>query len=310
MSASQQQGPTLSLFGNQNTASKPDQRTGPTVVPGVKIDISNLAPTTKFESCSDELKKEIEAIDTFILNQVRMCNEVSDLLPTISAQGTLIPNDVEFVQGKLDTLQEALENDASGIDHARTLAKQDEAEAKLAFRTLDTLLLPPQYQPGPGERWWASNQQQQSISKYSLRSALGIRQGTLALPEETETDSGPGGPSNLVDYFSHRADEMEAIVGEYRKTVRAVEEHLHGVEYNLQRKINDAVSSRNREGSSALRPASQARELAATLGDVETAILGVANRVGGVKEDVQELALGPLGANGAGIRNGWQSRAF
>ena len=32
-----------------------------------------------------------------------MCNEVSDLIPTIANQGTTIPNDVEFVEGKLET---------------------------------------------------------------------------------------------------------------------------------------------------------------------------------------------------------------
>ncbi|KAK2861221.1 hypothetical protein FQN49_004421 [Arthroderma sp. PD_2] len=307
----QQQGPTLSLFRNTAGPLKQDQSAGNNVVSGVKIDVSNLVPTTKFESCSDELKKEIEAIDTFILNQVRMCNEVSDLLPTISAQGAMIPNDVDFVQGKLDTLQEALENDANGIEHARNLAKQDATEAKLAFRTLDTLLLPLQYQPSPGERWWPAGQQGQSISKHPLRSRHG---GTLALPEGLEVD--PNGtsqnePGNLVDYFSQRTDDMGSVLEEYRKNLKDIEDHLYNVEDSLQRKIHGLVSSRGRDGGSTTSAqSSRVRELAATLGDVETAILGVAARVGGAKEEVQELVLGPLGANGAGLGNGWQSRAY
>lgn len=285
------------------------------MVSGVKIDVSNLVPTTKFENCSDELKKEIEAIDTFILNQIRMCNEVSDLLPTISAQGSMIPNDVEFVQGKLDTLQEALENDANGIEHARNLAKQDATEARLAFRTLDTLLLPLQYQPSPGERWWPAGQQGQAMSKHPLRPTIGLRHGgTLALPEGIEADStnpSQNEPGSLVDYFSQRTDDMGSVLEEYRKNLKEIEDHLYNVEDSLQRKIHALVSSRGRDsGSTASTQSSCVRELAATLGDVETAILGVASRVGTAKEEVQELVLGPMGVNGTGIGNGWQSRAY
>ncbi|KMU81355.1 hypothetical protein CISG_09000 [Coccidioides immitis RMSCC 3703] len=218
----QQQGPTLSLFANQNSSAKQDQKSaGSTVVQGVKIDVSNLLPTTKFESCSDELKKEIEAIDTYILNQMHMCNEVSDLLPTISAQGSLIPNDVEFVQGKLDALQEALANDANGIDQARNL----------------------------------------------------------------------------------RGDEMNSVLEEYRRNLKEIEDHLHGVELSVQRQVNELTSFRGKNGAPH-KPASQVSQLASTLGDVETAILGVAGRLGGVKEEVQEIMLGPLGVHGGKAPNG------
>ncbi|KAK2746995.1 hypothetical protein FQN57_002567 [Myotisia sp. PD_48] len=308
----QQQGPTLSLFKTPAEPTKPGQTAG-TTVQGVKIDVSNLVPTTKFESCSDELKREIEAIDTFILNQIRMCNEVSDLLPTISNQGATIPNDVEFVQGKLDTLQEALENDAAGIEHVRNLTKQDATDAKLAFRTLDTLFLPLQYQPGPGERWWSPNQQTQSLSKHSLRSAMGLRNSTLALPEEIESDlsaTSEGKPTNLVDYFSERTDDMNSVLDKYRNNLKQIEDHLYNVEFSLQKKLHGLISSRGRDGGKVTQTQSQIRELASTLGDVESAIIGVASRVGSVKEEAQELALGSLGINGLGASNRWQPRPY
>ena len=34
--------------------------------PGVKIDLSNLRPTTRFSDLHDDLKKQIETIDSFI----------------------------------------------------------------------------------------------------------------------------------------------------------------------------------------------------------------------------------------------------
>lgn len=139
------------------------QSTAGTVVPGVKIDISNLLPTTKYESCADEIRTELERFDTFVLNQINMCNEVANLLPSIADQGASIPNDVEFVEGKLDTMQRALENDAGDIDHIRSLVARDAAEAQVAFRAIDTLKLPLQYQSTGGAGWWSVPDQKQSL---------------------------------------------------------------------------------------------------------------------------------------------------
>lgn len=301
----QQQKPTLSLFGNQNTATQqqPQQQTAATgtVVPGVKVDVSNLLPTTKFESCSDELKKQIEAIDTFILNQIHMCNEVSDLLPTIANQGVTIPNDVEFVQGKLDTMQHALENDASDIDHVRKLVSRDAAEAQVAFRAIDTLKLPLQYQSAGMSGWWSAPDQQLS-ERQSLRRN---RKSTLALPDDVEGDpstatSVNGVPVNLVEYFSQRSDEMGDVLSGYKRNLKEIEDHLHGVELTLNRQINEFVASRSRDGATggAGMPKSALNDLTAVLGDVEAGIFGVASRLGAVKEEVQELVLGPPSLGG------------
>ncbi|GAD94765.1 nucleoporin NUP49/NSP49 [Paecilomyces variotii No. 5] len=303
----QQQKPTLSLFGGQNPGmqQQPQQQTSAagTVVPGVKVDVSNLLPTTKFESCADELKKQIETIDTFILNQIHMCNEVSDLLPTIANQGSTIPNDVEFVQGKLDTMQHALENDASDIDHVRKLVSRDAAEAQVAFRAIDTLKLPMQYQPATSSGWWSLSDQQLS-ERQSLRSTLRNRKSTLALPDDVEADpstaeSVNGVPVNLVDYFSQRSDEMGSVLDTYKRNIKEIEDHLYGVELTLQRQINEFVSSRSREGAAGGAGCKTAlNELAAVLADVEAGIFGVASRLGSAKEEVQELVLGPPALGG------------
>lgn len=295
----QPQKPTLSLFGNQSTtqgAQQPLQQstaaTG-TVVPGVKVDVSNLLPTTKFESCADEIRNHIEIIDNHILNQMKVCHEVADMLPTIEKQGNTIPNDVEFVQGKLETMQHALENDASDIDQLRNLVTRDAAEAQVAFRAVDTLKLPLQYQSAGGG-WWSA-QDQKVPDRQSLRST---RKNTLALPDDVEGDPSTattvnGVPVNLVDYFSQRSDEMGTVLERYKGNLKEIEDHLHGVELTLNRQINDFVSSKSRDGAVSSTPKSSINELAAVLGDVEAGILGVAARLGSVSERVQEVALGP-----------------
>lgn len=296
----QPQKPTLSLFGNQGAAQSAQQplqqsTTTGNVVQGVKVDVSNLLPTTKFESCADEIRKTIEDIDTYILNQMKVCHEVADMLPTIEKQGSTIPNDVEFVQGKLETMQHALENDASDIDQLRTLVTRDASEAQVAFRSIDTLKLPMQYQSAGGGGWW-SVQDQNVSDRRSLRST---RKNTLALPDDVESDpstatSVNGVPVNLVDYFSQRSDEMGAVLERYKGNLKEIEDHLHGVEITLNRQINEFVSSKSRDGSAAGAPRSAVSDLAAVLGDVEAGIVGVANRLGSVSEQVQEATLGPL----------------
>ncbi|KAJ6024095.1 hypothetical protein N7540_004892 [Penicillium herquei] len=278
--------PTLSLFANSTTTQGTQQplqqnTTAGNMVPGVKVDVSNLLPTTKFESCADELRREIENIDTAILEQIRVCHEVADMLPTIEQQGTTIPNDVEFVQSKLDTIQHALENDASDIDQLRGLVGRDAAEAQVAFR---------------GGGWWSMHDQKVP-DRGSLRST---RKNTLALPDDVEVDPSTattvnGVPVNLVDYFSQRADEMGNVLGRYKGNLKEIEDHLHGLELNLNRQINEFVSSKSRDGSSIGTPKSAVNDLAAVLGDVEAGIMGVAARLGGVTEQVQEVTLGPLG---------------
>ncbi|KAJ5760359.1 hypothetical protein N7520_007515 [Penicillium odoratum] len=294
----QPQKPSLGLFANASTAQQPLQQSTATgnVVPGVKVDLTNLLPTTKYESCADELRREIENIDNAILEQIRMCNEVADILPTIEQQGSTIPNDVEFVQGKLDTIQHALENDASDIDQLRGLVTRDAAEAQVAFRAIDTLKLPMQYQSSGGGGWWSVHDQKVP-DRGSLRST---RKNTLALPDDVEVDPSTanavnGVPVNLVDYFSHRSDEMSAVLGRYKGNLKEIEDHLHGVEVNLNRQIHDFISSKSRDGSGAGTPKSAVNDLAAVLGDVEAGIMGVAARLGSVTEQVQEVSLGPLG---------------
>ncbi|KAL2830573.1 hypothetical protein BDW59DRAFT_141120 [Aspergillus cavernicola] len=292
--------PTLSLFGNQNTAAQqPAQQTttaaagAGTVIPGVKVDITNLLPTTKYESCADEIKAELERFDTFVLNQITMCNEVANMVPSVASQGSTIPNDVEYVQGKLETMQHALENDATDIDQLRSLVSRDAAEAQVAFRAIDTLKLPLQYQSTGGSGWWSTHDQKVSDPQ-SLRST---RKNTLALPDDVEGDPSTsstinGVPVNLVDYFSQRSDEMGAVLERYTRNLKEIEDHLHGVESTLERQIHDFATSRSRDSTGGGAPKSVLNDLAAVLSDVEAGILGVASRLGTVTEQAQEVVLG------------------
>lgn len=291
----QAQKPSLSVFGDKQPGIKPAQQqttAGQTVIPGVKVDTRDLLPTTKYESCVDEVKRDIEAVDTFILNQIKMCNELADILPTIDSQGASIPNDVEFVQGKLETMQHALENDAADIDQVRDLVARDAAEAQVAFRAIDTLKLPLQYQTAD-----------QTLADRPY--ARSTRKNTLALPDDVESDpttadSINGVPVNLVEYFSQRSDEMGSVLERYQRNLKEIEGHLSAVEHTLSQQIYEFIA-KNTDGAagSTGAPRSAFGELVGALRDVEIGILGVANRLAGVKDQSQEVMFGlpSLGAS-------------
>lgn len=222
-----------------------------------------------------------------ILKQISLCNEVSDLLPAIADQGATIPSDVDFVKQKLETLQHGLETDAIEIDQVRQFIEKDAAEARLAFRAIDALQLPSQWQVTGGyggSGWW--NSSQPAVRGPSRSSAI--------VAEATADNN--GGPANLVEYFSGKADEMSAVLGNFKNNMAEVEDHLGYVERLLMSQINDFMANRNR-GSAGAYSADGARqkslaELTAALGEVENSILAVAGRVGGVREEVQGAILG------------------
>lgn len=225
-------------------------------------------------------------IDSYILNQVRMCNEVSDLLPKIAEQGEYIPSDVDFVEERLQTLQEELENDATSIEHARGTAQRDSGDAQLVFRTVDSLLLPLQYQSAPGDRWGLKTPNNQSTTLAGLPDL-----GDIGSPNLHNH------PNNLVQYFSQRSDNMQNVVGSYRQHLTDIEDHIQNLELSLNRQFNDVVARRRKQGETiATGPESSTAEVIGALKETEAAILGVASRVGEVKEQVQEMVLGPIGS--------------
>jgi nucleoporin p58/p45 len=89
---------------------------------------------------------------------------------------------------------------------------------------------------------------------------------------------------------------MLSVLDGYKRNLKDIEDHLHSIEITVNRQISDFVASRSRDGAAGNTgmPKSQLNELTAALEDVEAGILNVASRLGGAKEQVQELVLGPV----------------
>ena len=240
-------------------------------VPGVRINLSELRPTTRFNDLHDDIQKIIENVDKFILNQISLSEQCDGTMPKVESALAFIPNDVEFCARRLDTMQQALENDAGAIETNRELVGKDAADARLSFKTIQNLRMPQQFQHA---NLWNQPQPPQNIGSV-------LQDGNV---EENAS-------ADLVSYFSKQADEMASTLGTFKSHIAEVETYLRGLEAKTVQQMQRLQFTKNRDGGQ--RSADdQVRELAAVLREFEGGILGVAGKVGGVREKVQEAMLG------------------
>ncbi len=278
---------------------------------GTRIDLEHLRPTTKFDQLTEDLQSEILNLDTAILNEINRCHEVSNLLPTIATTGSNIPNDVAYVTQKLEEVETGLENDAGEIqDLKENVVKKDANEAKVCFREVDRLKMPAQYQAsvtspaasvsgvygGHGlSGWWNHSQTLQRSTRGGTGTG-GSR--TLQLPGDEDEDAVAGAPTNIVDFFDRKTDEMRRALVENKSLLTEIEEFVMSVEGKVVAKQREVLGRDGRttglQGEDD--PVSLLRYV---FGEFERSLYEVADKVGGARDGVQDLVLGRAG-NGGG----------
>ena len=242
-------------------------------VPGVRVTTAELRPTTRFNDLHEQLQTLIENVDSFIQQQMKYQQECAGLNTSIDANCAQIPGDVEYCTKALKTMQYALENDAEAIADAKVLTKGDVANSRLNFNAIENMAVPQQFQ--------ATN----------LWALPGVSQNaTPSLLEDEDLTEGTSS-TNLVSFFSVQADEISASMDDYKKNMGEVESYLKGVEASTMHQIQQLMFTHGRNGEDRTAE-DQVRELAAVLKEFEAGILGVASKVGGVREMVQEAMLG------------------
>ncbi|OBT43543.1 hypothetical protein VE00_06797 [Pseudogymnoascus sp. WSF 3629] len=289
MPQQQQQQPQSSLF---SSSARPQQPTGafgssfaggltmgqsqgqPTqaTVPGVRIDLTNLRNTTRFNDLNEELQKKIEEFDAGVLSLMAKGDQCTAILPAHGEQLELVPDNVDFLQRKVIGVQANLDGDVQAVSQTSKQVYVDGENAKLSFTVVDNLKLPQQFHTGI----WNPSKPSPSASK----------------PGEAAGD--------LVTFFSQTSDEMGQTISTYKDNISEIELHLRGVERSLMQ----AGSNIGRNGQDK----NEVENLVGVLRDFEMGILEVAGKVGGVREGVQSLQLGhfidPVSVNGNGKRRG------
>ena len=240
---------------------QPPQQT----VPGTKIDLSNIRPTTRFADLHDDLKKQIEQVDTFIKQQESFASQCEALLPNHSQSVASVTPDVELISGKVETVELSLENDSRDIKSAKDLLANDTKDLTRCVRVVENLSLPSQFHYGPTSLGGSS----------AARSRL--------VDEDYDVD--------LVGYFGRQADAMRQTLDTFTSNLTEIESHLRVIESStLQQSQQVAAQRAGGSGGN-----DTVRELADTLRGFEGGILDAAGYVGACREGVNELILGRVG---------------
>lgn len=248
---------------------------GPQVVPGVRIDMSQIRSTTRFNDLQEDVQNTIARIDEHIQACIAQKEEVDAFIPAHEAQLNSIPDDVRFVSRKHAAVDSALGADLHAIKAMRDQVRSDADEAKLSFGAVENIKLPAQYHQTPS--FGASTRQNAGSSA---------------------SGEGAAAAEDLVSYFSRATDEMDEHVKRLQKTVREIDSHLGGVEQNISEQ-----ASRLQASSGALGGGSQDdryMELYHVLRDFEEGIVQVATVVGGAREGVTELQMNDFRGRGIG----------
>lgn len=269
----QPQQPGLGLGGSLGLGLTMGQSSTQQTVPGVRIDVSNLKGTTRFNDLQEDLQKKIEHVDMFIQQQMRNKEQVDSFMPGHKEMLESVPSDVNFVAKKYESAHSALASAAQSIEAARGLVSQDVDHARLSFRAIDNLKLPEQYHTAG---IWSPRQQPAGTAN-------------------TEADG-----QDLVGFFSKAGDDMEDQVKRYERNMTEIEMHMHGVSDGLVEQLQKMMANKNGATSG---PNEKAQELAIVLRELQQGILKVASDVAGAREGVTQLQLGNfIGSNGD--RNG------
>ncbi|KAF2152410.1 hypothetical protein K461DRAFT_294081 [Myriangium duriaei CBS 260.36] len=271
----QPQQPSLlgqSLFNNSTTANPlagsltMGQGNAPSSVqPGVKIDLSNIRPTTRFSDLHDDLKSQIEQIDNFIKQQESYASQCEALLPSHSSNMATIPPDVALIESKAETVELGLENDGRNISAAKETLKTDVKDLTRCARVIENQSLPSRFHYGPG----------------ALSSAGSTGSSAAGLDDDYDVD--------LLGYFSRQAEGMHSARSGFEQNLAEIEAHLAVVE----RRTAALIGEVGRDRASTPRSGDDTvRELADTLRGFEGGILDAARRVGGCREGLEDLVVG------------------
>ncbi|KAG0652448.1 Nuclear pore NUP49 [Hyphodiscus hymeniophilus] len=239
--------------------------------PGVRIDMANIKGSTRVQELHEDLQKQLAFMDGIILAQEERMTVCQAFMPPHGQKIDNVPSDVEYCTRKMRALADLMDGDVEAVSGLKLLVEEDAEHAKLSFRAIDNLKLPPQYH-NPG---WPTK--------------------ATSGDNRSQGNSSAADSQDIVGYFSATADDLNSKLAKYQKNISEIETHLRGVEVSTAQQIQTFVSRKQGGGAA---QSDEIRELAESFQDFERGILNVAGKVGSAREKVQSLQLGGfMGAN-------------
>lgn len=208
---------------NQNQAQQNQQS-----IPGVRIDLSNIRPTTRFNDLHEDLQKELELLDKVILAQQARSADINAVLPSHAEQLSFIPDNADFLSRKLLGIETALESDAEAVALVQGYVKTDAANAKLSFKVIDNQRQPQPYQQnGTGQDLvsffsQAADEMSATLSRYQSRISeieshlRGVEASTMQQAQALNGSSLGGGGAD------DQMRELAAVLREFEQGILGV----------------------------------------------------------------------------------------
>lgn len=256
-------------------------------VGAVKVNLAELRPTTRFQDCIDDVKKDFETMDDMIRKQETFCREIQAFITKHEGDVKTIAPDVALVKEKADAVEQVLAADAQAVERSRRVNETDRRDFARCQRVVENQHLPAGYRVPDAGLMYGSN------SVFS--------QPRLAL---SATGTGEGNDDDVYDtdlignYFLPLAASLQTTLTAYASNLAEIEAHMKVIEGSAVAQAQQLAAKRAGIGSSGGGSGSggedTVRELADTLRGFEQSIMGVAGSVGQCREGVNELVMGRL----------------
>ncbi|ETS06439.1 hypothetical protein M419DRAFT_67583 [Trichoderma reesei RUT C-30] len=133
--------PAGGLFGGTTTQTAP----ATTQTAAVQVNYDNLRPRSRFDDLAQPIQNEIALIDKGIQRVIKMRDEIGEFMPQHEKDIDQLGRDVQFVESKFKTVQDALNRDILTVKALQDMTKKDVADAQLSFKAADNLKLPTHY---------------------------------------------------------------------------------------------------------------------------------------------------------------------
>jgi nucleoporin p58/p45 len=263
------------LFGSSTTNNTNQGTSQQQTVPGIKIDLSNIKPTTRMFELHEDIQNMILHIDGLIQGGINASMQCSQVLPKLGEAVEQLPLDVSYLEDKIEIVEGALGRDAVDVGTCRSIVRADADDAMTVFKAVENLKLPSLFHYG------GATPNLQTGDARDVRS-----------PGEDSAAS-----TDLLSYFNTQSTAIDYRLNTFTQQLFEVEQHLRTVESTAVEGIEQLIRKRNvadasSDSSGVVDTGEGVRELVGAMRGFEDAVLRVAGRVGGAREGVVDLSLG------------------
>ncbi|KAM0465082.1 hypothetical protein ACHAPV_002077 [Trichoderma viride] len=250
------------LFGA--TSAQPVQPTNQ--VAAVQVNYDNLRPRSRFDDLAQPVQNQIALIDKGIQRVIKMRDEIGEFMPQHEKDIDQLGRDVQFVESKFKSVQDALNRDIQTVKALQDMTKKNVTDAQLSFKAADNLKLPTHYHQ------------------------TGLFAGPPPTSDSNSADASSAHASaqDLITYFNRICDDVEKYkkrLDEYRAQI---ERDMPGVENGLYEQIRSLRDHSNAPVQD------QLSQVLSALREMGSAIVAQAGQIADTRERVSRLQAGFL----------------